>query len=139
MTFSDNLRTLRSNKRLTQEELAELLDVSRQAVSKWESGNGYPEMDTLIKLSELFDVSLDKLVKTQFIKDLSTSNDKNPKDDNRKKLIILAAFSFIIFATTMSSNNDTGWIILISLVSFITFQMLVFHVVKNTRSNSHSK
>lgn len=106
MTFSDNLRTLRSNKRLTQEELAELLDVSRQAVSKWESGNGYPEMDTLIKLSELFDVSLDKLVKTQFIEDLSTSNDKNPKDDNRKKLIILAVFSFIIFATTMSSNND---------------------------------
>ncbi|SEL33986.1 Helix-turn-helix [Carnobacterium iners] len=139
MTFSDNLRTLRSNKRLTQEELAELLDVSRQAVSKWESGNGYPEMDTLIKLSELFDVSLDKLVKTQFIEDLSTSNDKNPKDDNRKKLIILAVFSFIIFATTMSSNNDTGWIILISLVSFITFQMLVFRVVKNTKSNLHSK
>ena len=45
MSFADNLKQLRKEHHLSQEELAELLDVSRQAVSKWENGNGYPEVE----------------------------------------------------------------------------------------------
>ena len=52
MSFSENLQVIRKNNQLTQEELAELLGVSRQAVSKWELGEGYPEVDKLLILSK---------------------------------------------------------------------------------------
>lgn len=63
MNFGMKLQQLRKQKGLSQEALAEYLNVSRQAVGKWETSAGYPEMDKLILLSELFDVSLDYLLK----------------------------------------------------------------------------
>ncbi|MBR4605224.1 MAG: helix-turn-helix transcriptional regulator, partial [Lachnospiraceae bacterium] len=51
MSFGNNLRMIRKEKGITQEELADMLDVSRQAVSKWESEGGYPETDKLIVLA----------------------------------------------------------------------------------------
>ncbi|MEG0367856.1 MAG: helix-turn-helix transcriptional regulator, partial [Coprobacillus sp.] len=65
MNFGDKLQTLRKGKSLSQEQLADQLNVSRQAVSKWETGEGYPELDKLIQISNLFDVSLDYLVKNK--------------------------------------------------------------------------
>lgn len=72
MVFQDKLQLLRKKEGLTQEGVAEKLGVSRQAVSKWESGQSYPDMDKLIALSDLFDVSIDSL-----IKDHSGSNEKH--------------------------------------------------------------
>lgn len=63
MDFGMKLQSLRKEKGLSQEALAERLNVSRQAVSKWESGAGYPEMDKLILISDLFGVSIDYLIK----------------------------------------------------------------------------
>ena len=63
MKFSEKLLLLRREHGLSQEMLAEKLDVSRQAVSKWESGQTYPETDKLIALSEIFGVSIDSLIK----------------------------------------------------------------------------
>ena len=63
MSFSENLQVIRKNNQLTQEELAELLGVSRQAVSKWELGEGYPEVEKLLILSKKLNVSLDSLMK----------------------------------------------------------------------------
>ena len=63
MAFSDNLQFLRARQGLTQEQLAEYLDVSRQSVSKWESGLSFPEMDTILKLCDLFSVSMDTLLR----------------------------------------------------------------------------
>ncbi|MFR7590886.1 MAG: helix-turn-helix domain-containing protein [Longibaculum sp.] len=65
MDFGMKLQDLRKAKGLSQEALAEKLNVSRQAVSKWESGVGYPEMDKLILLSDLFGVTIDYLIKDQ--------------------------------------------------------------------------
>ena len=62
MEFANRLYTLRKQKGLSQEELASRLDVARQTVSKWEGGDSTPDMDKLIALSELFEVSLDWLV-----------------------------------------------------------------------------
>lgn len=62
MIFGEKLKLLRSEKRLTQEGLAEKLSVSRQAVSKWESGTGYPETEKMLELSKMFNVSLDYLL-----------------------------------------------------------------------------
>ncbi len=63
MTLGDKLAKLRRKHDYTQEQLAEVLGVSRQAISKWESNAAYPETDKLIRISELFDCSLDYLLK----------------------------------------------------------------------------
>ena len=62
MSFGENLQRLRKQHQLSQEGLAELLGVSRQAVSKWELGEGYPEVDKLLLLSKKLNVSIDGLL-----------------------------------------------------------------------------
>lgn len=63
MALSENLQYIRARHNLTQEQLAEQLDVTRQSVSKWESSLSFPEMDTLLKLCDLYDVNLDTLLR----------------------------------------------------------------------------
>jgi transcriptional regulator with XRE-family HTH domain len=62
MSFGENLQLIRRKNQLSQEELAEMLGVSRQAVSKWELGEGYPEVEKLLVLSKKLNVSLDSLL-----------------------------------------------------------------------------
>lgn len=62
MSFRENLQYLRGTRNMTQEQLAMLLGVSRQAISKWESEKAYPEMDKLLMICDLFGVTLDDLV-----------------------------------------------------------------------------
>ena len=62
MEFHEKLKELRKNRGLTQEELAEALYVSRTAISKWESGRGYPSIDSLKEISSYFSVSIDDLL-----------------------------------------------------------------------------
>ena len=66
MSFGEKLQQLRKEKGLSQEDLAHQLNVSRQAVSKWESQNGYPEIEKMILISDLFQVSLDYLMKEDY-------------------------------------------------------------------------
>ena len=65
MIFSEKLQVLRKSKGFTQEELAERLNVSRQAVAKWEAGQAYPDISNLIQISSLFHMTIDYLVKDQ--------------------------------------------------------------------------
>lgn len=62
MAFCDNLQYLRKLGKITQEELAEKLGVSRQSVSKWETGEAYPETEKIIALCRMFGVSMDELM-----------------------------------------------------------------------------
>ena len=62
MSFRDNLQHLRATRNMTQEQLAMLLGVSRQSVTKWEAEKSYPEMDKLLKLCQIFECTLDDLV-----------------------------------------------------------------------------
>ena len=62
MEFNEKLQELRKSKNLTQEELASTLFVSRTAISKWESGRGYPSIDSLKALSNFFGVTIDELL-----------------------------------------------------------------------------
>ena len=62
MEFNEKLQELRKARSLTQEELAEALFVSRTAISKWESGRGYPNLDSLKEISKFFSVSIDELI-----------------------------------------------------------------------------
>lgn len=74
MSFRDNLLHLRAANNMTQEQLAMLLGVSRQAVTKWESEKSYPEMDKLLKLCQIFNCTLDELVQG----DLTASEPTQP-------------------------------------------------------------
>ena len=75
MNFSEKLLTLRKAKDLTQEQLAEKLDVSRQSVSKWESGQATPDLEKIVEISAIFDVTTDYLLKSSEIDDLSVKTE----------------------------------------------------------------
>ena len=61
MTFGERLMELRKSRGLSQESLGDMIDVTRQTVSKWERGDSTPELEKLIELARVFDVSLDEL------------------------------------------------------------------------------
>ena len=61
MKFNEKLQKLRKQNKMSQEQLADLLEVSRQVVSKWESGTTYPEMDKLLMLCKIFKCTLDEI------------------------------------------------------------------------------
>ena len=96
MSFNNRLYQLRKQKGFSQEELANRLNVSRQTVSKWEVGDSTPDMEKLIAISDLFDVSLDVLVmgKEDKTEEGATAksdfaavlNDKVLTSENKKKL-----------------------------------------------------
>lgn len=75
MDFSEKLLTLRKANNLTQEQLAEKLEVSRQSVSKWESGQAAPELEKIIAISAIFNVTTDYLLKSSEIDDLSVKTE----------------------------------------------------------------
>ena len=119
MTFGERLYELRKKKNVSQEELAELLDVSRQSISKWENDKAYPEMTRLLFMSEYFDVSLDYLMRG--VED-SENNEKtiasykaqnmlmfwnsfisNLSDKQRKLLMVLYVLLICVFVATIVS------------------------------------
>ncbi|WP_341480215.1 helix-turn-helix transcriptional regulator [Anaerotruncus rubiinfantis] len=65
MTFGEKLKQLRIKQEYSQEALAELLHVSRQAVTKWENGNGMPDIENVKSIADLFDVTLDSLLRDE--------------------------------------------------------------------------
>ena len=79
MSFGENLQVLRKKNQLSQENLAEMLGVSRQAVSKWELGEGYPEVDKLLLLSKKLNVSLDSLLENEITTDTSENDQLSDK------------------------------------------------------------
>lgn len=76
MSFGENLKNVRKQRGITQEELAETLSVSRQAISKWESDSGYPETEKLLQLSKTLNISLDYLMN-----DVSEIQEKEQKEE----------------------------------------------------------
>ena len=105
MSFAENLKQLRKSKQLSQEDLAEILDVSRQAVSKWEQGIGYPEVEKLLLLSSKLNISLDSLMDTEITQKF------NPQTQNVTGTITLTSPIEHVIATchkVMSSQKMSG-------------------------------
>ena len=65
MTFAENVKMLRKQAGMSQEQLAEKLGVSRQAVTKWETGAGIPDIENIMAISALFDISIDDLLSNE--------------------------------------------------------------------------
>ena len=94
--FGDNLYNLRKAKGISQEELAEMLGVSRQAVSKWERNEAYPDTENLIAISKLFGVTIDGLINSGDLCTESTQDEGENTDgqENILKLEIKRGISF---------------------------------------------
>ncbi|MDO5435318.1 MAG: DUF5680 domain-containing protein [Clostridia bacterium] len=104
MIFSDKLQLIRKNRGMTQERLAEILNVSRQAVAKWESGQVYPDIGNLIQISRLFDVTVDYLVKDQECAVKCT----DPDDPDLEKLIAFRLEANVnTYAAYMNGTGST--------------------------------
>lgn len=101
MAFNENLQNLRKMKGMSQEQLAEQLEVSRQAVSKWESGSGYPETEKLITICEIFDCSIDTLLKGKITADSTGEKNKYENLQNRFSRGIALGIGIILLGVTI--------------------------------------
>lgn len=97
MEFNEKLQELRKQKGITQEELAEALFVSRTAVSKWESGRGYPNIESLKALSKFFSVSLDELLSGDEILSIAETDGKQRERHSRDLVFGLLDCSIAMF------------------------------------------
>ena len=104
MIFSEKLQLIRKSQGMTQEDLAEKLDVSRQAVAKWESGQVYPDISNLIQISNLFNVTVDYLVRDQ---ECMVSYDDHADTDIGKLIDFRLEANVNTYAAYMNETDPT--------------------------------
>ena len=97
MEFHEKLQELRKQKGLTQEELAESLYVSRTAISKWESGRGYPNIDSLKAISKFFSVTIDELLSGEEVLTIAEEDQKQKESILRNTVFGLLDLSVALF------------------------------------------
>ena len=103
MNFSENLQSLRKSSGISQEQLAERLGVSRQAVSKWETDGGYPETDKIIQLCDMFGVTMDELIKGRISVDKAEIRQKYDRHYNAFAKGIATGVMLIIAGPALST------------------------------------
>ncbi|MBR3967103.1 MAG: helix-turn-helix transcriptional regulator [Clostridia bacterium] len=108
MELGKRIYELRKEKNLSQVELAEMLDVSRQSISKWETDASVPELDKLLKMSEIFGISLDSLIKGT--ENAGTETEKLPSPTYKEKTMIKTIVGTILLC--------------IGLLAFLIFSVL---------------
>ena len=126
MDFNNKLYELRKQKGFSQEELANRLNVSRQTISKWEVGESTPDMENLVAISELFEISLDELVL-----------DKVPEEADTSSQVVKSEFYSDIKENVLTDENRKkakkglkiaaivlGIIVLIDLISFVIYVLM---------------
>lgn len=119
MEFGEKLQMLRKNRGLTQEELAEALFVSRTAVSKWESGRGYPGIDSLKQISAYFSVTIDDLLSGERL--LSIAENENRASLRRLCGMLSGVtdvFSFLLFALPLYPSTVSGYVYAVNLFAY---------------------
>lgn len=123
MSFSENLQCLRKQKNITQEQLAEQLDVSRQSVSKWESGQSYPEMEKLLQICNMFHCNMDILVQGDISKTFAEDICGYDRQKNQFSRwisggvgLIILGISIMMFLTGAGMNEEVAAIIFFVLL-----------------------
>ena len=120
MEFHEKLQELRKQKGLTQEELAESLYVSRTAISKWESGRGYPNIDSLKAISKFFSVTIDELLSGEEVLTIAEENQKQKEAYLRDMVFgLLDLSAAMVFFVPFFGQKADGYVQAISLL-FLT-------------------
>lgn len=104
MILGQRIKEKREKRQWTQDYLAETLNVSRQAISKWEVGSTYPDIDRLVQISNLFDITLDSLIKG---------------DDSLKKSIVITK-NAKAQTNVWEFMHSTGWMMVIAIIYLVT-------------------
>ena len=119
MEFNEKLQKLRKNKGLTQEELAEALYVSRTAVSKWESGRGYPNIDSLKEISRFFSVTVDDLLSGEKLLFIAEKENKSNMRELCNLLFgIVDLFSLMLIFLPIYPNVIDGYVYSVNLLRY---------------------
>lgn len=120
MEFNEKLQHLRTGKNLTQEQLAEQLYVSRTAISKWENGKGYPNIESLKCISKFFLVSIDELLSGEELITLAqTENNSNMNKIYSLIFGILDVMGIAFILLPLYGNPVGGYIYSVNLLSFL--------------------
>ena len=119
MEFSKKLQELRKQVGITQQELAEKLYVSRAAISKWESGRGYPNIDSLKQIAAFFSVTVDSLLSNDELLILAEANEKE-KEKHVRDLIfgVIDMSSILLLFLPLFAMREGGAVIESSLIAF---------------------
>ena len=118
MEFGEKIQKLRKQNKLSQEQLAEKLYVSRTAVSKWESGKGYPNIDSLKDIAKLFDKTIDELLSSEEIIDLAKKeNVSNIKEVNNLIFGLLDVVSILFIFLPIYAKMSNNFIYSVPLIS----------------------
>ena len=153
MELSKKIKQIRNDNKLTQEQIAEKMLVSRTAVSKWENGTCYPSIDSLRYMSQIFNVSLDKLLSSEEILEIAkTENQSNISKYNsllfclldivRIIFVFLPLYSYktndFIYSVSLLNSNDLGSTLkIIFVLIFITFLILgITELIFNYKRNN---
>lgn len=136
MEFCEKIKKIRTDNNLTQEQFAEKLYVSRTAVSKWESGKGYPSIDSLKYMSKLFNISIDDLLSSEEILDIA-EQDKQQKIKKNNGFIfgafdLLSLFMIILPLYVFTVNNYIYSVSLFAkndLLNYIKISYLVSYII----------
>lgn len=123
MSFSENLQCLRKQRNITQEQLAEQLDVSRQSVSKWESGQSYPEMEKLLQICNMFHCNMDVLVQGDISKSFAEDICGYDKQKNQFSRwisagvgLVILGISAVMFLTGAGMSEEAAAIVFFALL-----------------------
>ena len=130
MEFNEKLQELRKSKGLTQEELAESLFVSRTAVSKWESGRGYPSIDSLKEIARFFSVTIDNLICSDEMISVA-ENEKKAFADKYVSLIcnVMDILPVILLIIPAFGNGTADTVSLFALSRITPWVKAVFVVI----------
>lgn len=133
MKFEEKLQELRRSKGITQEELAKYLFVSRTAISKWESGKGYPSIDTLKQVADFYDVSLDNLLSNDELI-LLAKDDTNSKKMQFLNLLfglldLLLIIYFFVPLFGYTNNNVVYEVSLINLEDSYLYILIPYYIL----------
>lgn len=132
MEFNEKLQELRKHKGLTQEELAQMLYVSRTAVSKWESGRGYPNIDSLKAISKFFGVTVDELLSGDELLTIA-EKDTEQKENHIRDLVfglldISAAVFFFLPVFGQKINGTIREVSLLSLTEAAPYLRVTYYI-----------
>ena len=129
MEFNEKLQSLRKEKGLTQEELAEVLYVSRTAVAKWESGRGYPNIESLKDISKFFSVSIDDLLSGEKLLSIAEKENKSNIRGMCDLLYgIVDLLSFILVALPLYPHTIDGFVYSVNLLNYKEISPVILRV-----------
>ena len=119
MEFHEKLQELRKSRGLTQEELAEILYVSRTAISKWESARGYPSIDSLKEISKYFSVTIDDLLSGEKLISIAEKENKSNIRNMCELLFgIVDICYFLLIVLPLYPNTINGFVYSVNLIAY---------------------